>query len=157
MTRHTKTEISESVMKQIKHGSVTMKPRVFFSLLTALAIVAVVSAAIATAYAANIVFFWWRVQASDTMAWGARANLSAAIDSFPWWALLLAGVMLGVAVWLIKRWGGLYRYKTRTIVTVIVLASLFVGFAVSTFMPLSIRDAMPESGDFRHDRRRSNF
>ena len=125
--------LSGAVMQQIEEGRVTMRPRTYFVLLAAASAAAVVSASLVTAYLTSMLFFWWRIQTADTMAWGARAHLSSAAASFPWWMLLLSIGLIALAVWLVKKQGRLYRHKTSTIVLGIILASILLGSVLSTF------------------------
>lgn len=155
MSKNAKTDISQSVMEQIKHGKVSMRPRVYFTLLTILSVATVVLASIVIAYLTNIISFWWRVQSAETMAWGARANLSVAIDSFPWGVLVLAIAMLVLAVWLVKKQGTMYRYKTWMVVVAIVAISLLVGLASAPLAGIDGRNSSGNPGDNRQDRRRS--
>ena len=127
------TALSGAVMQQIKQGRVTMRPRTYFVLLAAASATAVVCASLVTAYLTSMLFFWWRIQTAGTMAWGARARLSQAIDSFPWWMLLLSIVLVALAVWLVKKQGRLYRHKTRTIVFTVLIASILLGSVLSMF------------------------
>jgi len=131
MNKQAPITIGESVMRQIKSGSVRMRPRSYYALLGGVSIVATLLAGITIAYLSSIVFFWIRVITADTMAYGARANLSASISSFPWWALVLAIGLTVVAVVLVRKQGRMYRHKTSTILVGIVACSLVLGFGLS--------------------------
>lgn len=157
MKKKANTEISRSVMEQIKKGDVDMRSRSFFTLLTIVAVAVIALLSLAIAYLMSIISFWWRIQTAETMAWGARANLRTLVEGFPWWALLLAVALLALAVWLAKKQGTLYRYKTWTIAVVIVLLSLVAGLAVSMLGIGDTHNSLKEPGDYRQDRRRSNF
>lgn len=126
-----KTDISQSVMAQIKSGNVRMKPRMYFGLLGVVSVLTIVLAGVSVAYLSSILFFWFRVQTADGMAWGARANLSQSIAEFPWWALVSATVLLALAVLLVRRHGLMYRHKTSTIALILVACSLLVGLGLS--------------------------
>jgi cytochrome bd-type quinol oxidase subunit 2 len=157
MSKKAKTEISQSVMEQIRQGDVDMRSRSFFTILTVLSFAVIVFMSMSIAYLMNIISLWWRVQTAETMAWGARANLRTAIEEFPWWALVLAVGMLAIAVWLLKKQGALYRYKTWVIAVVFILISLVIGLAVSPLGIGDIHNSSKEPGDYRQDRRRSSF
>lgn len=133
MKKKASTNVQESVMDQIKKGRVHMRPRSYFALLGLVSVGAVVLAGITTAYLSSIVFFWFRILTADTMAYGARANLSESIASFPWWALLLAVILLVAAVVLVRKQGQMYKHRTSAIVLGIVGSSLLVGFVISLF------------------------
>lgn len=131
MKKQTSTNIKSSVMDQIKSGKVHMRPRSYYTLLGLASAGAVLLASIAIAYLSSIVFFWFRILAADTMAYGARANLSELIASFPWWIVALALLFLMVAVLLVRKQGRMYKHKTSTIILAIVTCSLFLGLGMS--------------------------
>lgn len=133
MKKSTKPSISETVLQEIKRGRVTMRPRVYFALLSAASLVAIAASALTLAYAMSLLFFWLRIITADTMAWGARANLAEVTTSFPWWALLLGVAAFAVAVWLVKQRGHIYRYKTSAVIAVLVLGALLLGALLSAF------------------------
>lgn len=129
--RRQKQNVSQSVMDQIKHGDVAMRPRRYFVLLTIASIAAIVFAAILIVYLSSIIFFWLRIQTAGTMAWGARANLASAVDNFPWWALIGSVLLVGLIVWMIKKQGRMYRYRTSLVVLAIVGIVIVAGLSLS--------------------------
>lgn len=131
MKNPTTTDISQSVMAQIKSGTVRMKPRVYYSLLGVVSVLTIVLAGVSVAYLSSILFFWLRIQTADTMAWGARANLSQSIAEFPWWVVIVATVLLVLAIALVRRHGVMYRHKTSTIALILVACSLLLGLGLS--------------------------
>ncbi|NCU37580.1 hypothetical protein EOL96_00750 [Candidatus Saccharibacteria bacterium] len=126
-----KDDISLAVMEQIKRGEVHMKPRIYFTALGFVSIALVLSAGAAIAYLSSILFFWARIESANSMAWGARANLSQSLASFPWWALILSCVLLAIAVILVRRHGHMYRHKTTTVALALIAGSLVVGLLLS--------------------------
>lgn len=131
MKEQAPSDISKSVMDQIHSGQVRMKPRLYYTLLGVFSLGAIIASGLSVAYLASIVFFWVRIQTADTMAWGARAHLNDALQSFPWWAVALAVMLFSLAVYLARRHGRLYRHKTSTIAAVIMLCSIVVGVGMS--------------------------
>ena len=129
-TRKTPT-VSNAVMEQIKHGKVTMRSRLFFTLTFTASIAGVVLAGVAIAYLFSLMTFWIKIETADTMAWGARANLGEALATFPWWILPVILALLIAAAWLIRQQGTMYRYKTWVIALVLVALSLIVGTGMS--------------------------
>jgi len=132
MSKQSTTPIGESVMNQIKSGKVHMKPRAYYVSLGIISVATITLAGVSLAYFWSIIFFWVRIQTADTMAWGARENLSEAIASFPWWALIVSLILLTAAVLLVRRQGRMYRHKTRTIALAIVSCSLLLGLGLSS-------------------------
>lgn len=123
--------IGEQVMRDINAGKIAMRPRAYFTLLTALSIATITAAALTIAYLTSIVYFWLRIVTADTMAYGARSRLSESLAAFPWWLLVLA-IGLGIAAVLLTRHQGrLYRHRTSTIALLLVLGSLLLGVGLS--------------------------
>lgn len=131
MKKSKQPSASDAVMKQIKRGNVAMRPHTYFVLLSVISVVAISVAAFVFSYCLSILFFWTRILFADTPAWGARANLSDMTSNFPWWAVLVAAAMFTLAVWLIRRQGHLYRYKTSVIIGWLAFATIIVGVMLS--------------------------
>ena len=127
------TDMSESVMKQIKSGKVHMRPRIYFMLVSIASILAAVAAGFVVSYIISIVFIWLRIQSAPGMARGARLNLLELIVNFPWWLTILAGALVGVTYWLVRVHGHLYKIRTLTLTLSIIAASLAVGAVMSIF------------------------
>jgi len=123
--------VAVQVMKQIQSGKVYMKPRRYYALLTLTSVVAVMTTGVVSAYLSSLLFYWVRIQTANTPAWGARARLSEASAAFPWWALGLAVALTGFAIWLVRRHGRMYRYRTLSVALAIVTVSLLLGSALS--------------------------
>lgn len=124
--------IQNEVMKQIHSGSVRMKPRVYFTMLWALGIVAWGAASVTFAYIISMLFYIVRIQTASTPAYGARHNLSDAIASFPWWAVVVTIVLSVIAIWLMRTYGRVYRYRISSVVVVFILSSLLLGIVLSS-------------------------
>lgn len=128
-----KSTISNDVMKRIKKGEVRMRPATYFSLLSISAIIAGLSAGIAMAYFSSIMFFWIRTVGLNSKAYGLRRNLAETIASFPWWTVAIFSVLTILTVFIIRRYGHLYKHKTRNVVILIVSLSLIAGIMMSSF------------------------
>jgi glucan phosphoethanolaminetransferase (alkaline phosphatase superfamily) len=133
MKKQSSTIISRSVMGQIKNGSVQMKPKLYYSLLGIASAGTVILSAIVTAYLSSIAFYWVRIQTANTMAYGARANLSESLASFPWWVVLLAAALLVATVTLVRHQGRMYKHTTASIAILLTVCSLLLGFVFSIF------------------------
>lgn len=125
--------IRDAVMHDIQAGNVTMRPRVYYVTLSALAGLTVITAGLSAAYFMSIVYFWVRIIRADGMAYGARLRLSDALASFPWWLLLLSIGLAVAAVVLVRRQGHMYKHRSSTIVVLLLLVSLVLGAALASF------------------------
>jgi len=128
-----KTDTTNAVMDRIKQGDVTMRPKLYFALLIAIASFAAATAGIVLAYLVSILYFWQRILASGTMAYGARSRLAEAIDTFPWWLAILAVLLTVGALWLARRQSRLYKYRTSLLLALLLAASLLLGIVFVQF------------------------
>ncbi len=140
-TKQPESSIQAAVLDQIRSGKVRMKPRQYFTLLTALTVLASAAAALVTSYLIGIMTFIVRIQTADTPARGARANLSEALANFPWWAVVFAALLLAAALWLMRTHGRMYRHRLSVLVLGFVLVSVALGVGMS-YMSIG----HPESG-----------
>lgn len=135
MTKKTSNQsgssIQAAVLDQIRSGKVRMKPRLYFSVLTAITVLAATAAALVMSYLISITTFIIRIQTANTPARGARANLSEALANFPWWAVLLAALLLATALWLMRTHGRMYRHRLSTLVLGFLVISLALGVGMS--------------------------
>jgi glucan phosphoethanolaminetransferase (alkaline phosphatase superfamily) len=132
MNKNTKpTAIQAKVMGEIHSGSLRMKPKIFFTLLWALGIIASLGAGLAFAYFISILTFLIRIQTASTPAYGARQNLSETIATFPWWSVILTLVLAGIAFWLLRKYSRIYRYRMSVIILIFVGVSMLMGIGMS--------------------------
>ena len=129
--KKTKSSIQTTVMGQIEGGRVHMHSRLYFGLITATTVVAGILGGVLLAYATSIVSYILRIQTASTPAYGARSNLADALGSFPWWLLLIAGLLIAVAIWLMRRYSQAYRHARMPIIAIFLVASIAVGIGLS--------------------------
>jgi glucan phosphoethanolaminetransferase (alkaline phosphatase superfamily) len=125
------TAVQKQVLSEIHSGKLRMKSRYYFWLLWCLGAVATILAAALAAYVFSIISFIVRIQTADTPAYGARQNLSQSIATFPWWLLVVTGLLMALALWLNKRYTRLYRYRTSLLIGIFLTLSLLIGAIVS--------------------------
>lgn len=110
-----------------------MRPAIYFSLLSVLTIIASLSAGVAMAYLSSIAFFWVRTIGINSRAYGLRRNLAETIASFPWWAVIIFFTLTVLAVFLIRRYGHIYRHKSRYLFLIMISVALIAGLVMSSF------------------------
>ena len=132
MTKSTnKSTIKTSVMGKIQKQEIKMKPHYYYTLLSALAVGFIVLAGFISSYAISILSLWLRIQDAAGPAYGAKLNLSNMINGFPWWALLLAIILLVVSIFVVRKVGVLYKIRLAYLVPTILLVVLILGWALS--------------------------
>lgn len=124
-------ELGREVMEQIQSGEVTMKPRMYFFVLSGLSVLAVLVMSLTLSFFFSIVILWFRVESATGPAFGARRNLEALVSDFPWWALVFSGVLLCALVMFLRRYSNLYRYRWQTLVLFVILVASVIGFMLS--------------------------
>ena len=144
MSKQIRTDATAKVLRDIKNGKVSMRPRAYFTALTTLSVLASVFAALALSYVLSIVFFWVRIETADTMAYGARANLQDALMSFPWWAAGLAVVLLAFIVWFIRRHGAAYRQRILTTALLVLGVVVLIAVGLSYLGVGGLHDGRPD-------------
>lgn len=141
------SKLNQSVMGQIKAGQIKMRPRIYFLSLGVLAGAAIAAMGLTLAYLSSIIFWWWRIQNANGMAWGARNRLSEMMASFPWWALILAIVLAVAAILLVRRQSQMYRHKTSIVAAVIIAGAILVGIILAEFnIGRNFHQPMPVGG-----------
>lgn len=123
--------IQTNVLRQIHSGTVRMRPRIYFTILWLLGVSASIVASLLVAYLINILTYIIRINTATTPAYGARKNLSEAIASFPWWAVLLSITLTITAIWLMRKYGRMYRYRMSVIIVCFLTASVILGVGMS--------------------------
>ncbi len=131
MSKQNVSDIEKKVMDKIQAGQARIKPRIYFTFLSALSVLAVVLFGFASAYFISIVSLWLRIEAAMGPARGARRNLASLIEAFPWWSLLLGVVSLMMVAYFVRRIGNLYKLKIINIVAIVIAISLAVGLVLS--------------------------
>ncbi|MFA7309431.1 MAG: hypothetical protein WC050_00850 [Candidatus Paceibacterota bacterium] len=125
------TSFKQSVMQRIAKGSIQMRPRWHFVLLSTLFAVGVLIFLLALMYAVSLlVFFLHQSGAWFAPSFGARGWFSF-FRSLPWLLVLLLGVFVIVLEVLVRRYSFVYKKSLLTSVLVLFAAVLFGGFAVS--------------------------
>lgn len=123
--------LQKDVMDRIHSGSVRMKPRIYFTVLWLTGFIATGAAGISVAYLISMASYIVRIQTAHTPAYGARQNLSEAIASFPWIAVVVSiGLVIG-AIWLMRKYSRVYRYSITRVVLIFLAVSILLGMGMS--------------------------
>lgn len=126
-----KSDIQSTVMDQINSGKLNMKPRIYFTILWLLGIFASIGAGLSFAYFINMLTYVVRIQTAATPAYGARQNLDNAIANFPWWVLVLSVLLIVIAIWLMRKYSRIYRYKLSLVIVIFLFVSTLIGVGMS--------------------------
>lgn len=129
--RYTDADIGPRVLEKINRGEVAMRSNLYFALITIAGAVATVTSAVLFAYFVRIVTTSLRIASADTPAYGARQNLEQLLSTFPWWSALIALISGVLAMWLLRRYGRLYRYRISLVIVGFVVMVTIAGVLLS--------------------------
>lgn len=124
-------DMTNDVMKKIEQKQIRIKPRWYFTLTTSLGVVAVLSTIAAIIYTVRLISIKFFIDFSNLPRYGARQQLELLIASFPWWALIAMCTSIIALVWVIKKQGNLYSFKTNRIVMALAILILIIGLVFS--------------------------
>lgn len=127
--------IESNVMSKIKSGQMAMRPKSYYVSISALIVAAVALLSFATVYLVSVLLFWLRIMLTDGPAYGAKRNLAASLETFPWWAVILGAMSLVGVIYLVKQYGHLYKVRPIYLLVMTVVLFSAIGFALS-FSPL---------------------
>lgn len=129
--RDAPSAIQTNVLGKIHSGTVRMRPRIYFTILWLLGVLTSIAAGLLVAYLMNMLTYIIRIYTATTPAYGARQNLSQAIASFPWWAVVLSFTLAAAAIWLMRKYGRIYRYRMSVIIIGFLAISVIIGVGMS--------------------------
>jgi hypothetical protein len=131
----TTSAIEQHVMETIRSGQARMRSRAYYLSLGALGMLVVALLGFITSYFMSVMSLWIRIQTAAGPAYGAKRNLATLVDVFPWWALLLGlGSLVGI-IYIVRKFGWLYKIRSIYLIPVLIAAFLALGFAFS-YSPL---------------------
>jgi len=130
--------ITDSVMDQIHQDKIKMRPKMYFFLGSALTFVGLVSSMVVSVFLVGLIRFSLRSH-------GPRGayRLDQLLASFPWWAVILAIVGLGVGIWLVRRYDFSYKVDFEIVIIGFVLAAIVGGWVVDS---IGLNDALIRRG-----------
>lgn len=130
--------ITDAVMNKIQKGDVKMRPRAYFIIGAILTFAGLVSSIVVAAFSVGLMRFSLRAHGPK----GAY-RLDQLIESFPWWAVILAIVGLGVGIWLIRRYDFSYKIDFKVIIAGFILAVMVGGLIIDM---IGVNDALIRKG-----------
>lgn len=131
----TTSAIEQHVMETIRSGQAHIRSRAYYLSLGALGVLVVTLLGFVTSYFMSVTSLWMRIQTAAGPAYGAKRNLATLVDAFPWWALLLGLVSLVGIIYVIRKFGWLYKIRSIYLVPALIATFLVLGFAFS-YSPL---------------------
>ncbi len=125
------SNIENQVMAKIKSGQIKMRPKSYYLVLGLLGIVAIILLCVAAVYLISITSLWVRVLIADGPAYGAKRNLSTILGSFPWWVLIMGFMTVSGIIYLVRKFGHIYKVRKSYLIAAIITFLVVLGFALS--------------------------
>lgn len=113
-------------MSLIKKKKIKIKPKWQFVLNSLTMITGLTGVAILTIFSISLVTFSWRTHGRMK-----EFHYQQLLASFPWWALGLAIIGIGISVWLLKKFDFSYKKNFVLISTSFILAILLAGWLIN--------------------------
>lgn len=122
-----------AVMKAISSNDVKIKPKATIIIVTTLLIVLAVTLGILLSSTVSVMMVWTRLQFIQGHAYGAHAALDNMMISFPWSALIVLLLSIGLLVISLWKRRSLYLYKIKLnyVILFTIILSILVGVIVS--------------------------
>lgn len=122
------SKIKEEVMEKISSGQVKMRSRNFFILMKALLEIFLVALVALVIFIFNLTFYLPR----RMIVPGFGSNRFALLlESLPWPHLMLGLLGLGLVIWILYRYTGLYKKHFLLIVSILSFGILLISYIVS--------------------------
>ncbi|MFA5131145.1 MAG: hypothetical protein WC467_01845 [Patescibacteria group bacterium] len=118
-------DISASIMGEIRHGEVKMKPKLYFVLGSILVLAGLVASALTSIFLFALIRFSLRSHGPM-----GEYRWDQLVAAFPWWALILGVLGLLVGLWLIRKYDFSYKFNFKILIIVFVAAIVIAGYLV---------------------------
>jgi len=142
MSKKNQINIENEVMSQIKSGKISMKPKWYFMLGSTLMFGSVVVLTVVSIFLFNIALFSLKPHYGP----GAGFRLEMMINSFPWWAPIIAITGIILAIWLLKKYDFSYRKNFPLIILSFILAVILGAILIDI---LGFNDYFAKRGPMR--------
>lgn len=123
--------IADGVMQQIDEKHIKMKPKWYFSFITVLSLLGIVSLITALIYTTRLIAIGLTINFSNMPRYGARQQFEYLLVNFPWWSFVATVIFTIALIWVAKQRSDLYKIKTSQIATVIIASILIMGLIFS--------------------------
>ena len=117
--------ITDSIMGEIRHGNLKMRPKLYFIIGSALVFVSLILSALSSVFLFALIKFSLRSHGPM-----GQYRFEQLLASFPWWAVVLAILGLIIGLWLIRKYDFSYKINFKIIIIGFVAAIIIAGYLV---------------------------
>ncbi len=122
--------LKEKLLKDIRAGEVSMRPRVYFTLKLAVLIATALSILAITVFIINFIFFSIRLNGHETLLGFGSQGFGAFLFFFPWPLLVLDIGLIALLQWLVRKFRFGYHIPVLYLVAAAVFGATLIGFAL---------------------------
>jgi hypothetical protein len=122
--------LKDKLLRDIHAGTLSMRPRVYFVLLTLGTMLASLVIITATVLIVNFILFGIRIGSHDALLGFGPQGIGFFLWIFPWHMLVLDVVFIGLLIWLLRQFRIGYAIPVLYLVIGLVLASTALGFVI---------------------------
>ena len=128
-------------MDKIHNEKIKMKPRTYFVIGSILTFVGLVSSVVFSVFLIGLMKF--SIRSHGPMA---NYRFDRIMDTFPWWALILAVVGLFIGVWLIRKYDFSFKVNLKFFIIGFIFAVFIGGWIVDS---MGFNEALMRRGPMR--------
>jgi hypothetical protein len=121
--------LQQKILEKIRSGEVSMRPRAYFMLKMALLALVAAAIVLVSVFILNFILFSIRASSQDALLGFGPRGLVAFLAFFPWPLLILDGLLIAGAQWLLREFK--FGYKLPV---VYVIAGLLVATVAAAFV-----------------------
>ncbi|MFZ4631679.1 MAG: hypothetical protein ACOYL8_00555 [Patescibacteria group bacterium] len=117
--------ISDSIMGEIRHGKLKMRPKLYFIIGSVLVFVSLILSALSSVFLFGLIRFSLRSHGPM-----GQYRFEQLLASFPWWAVILAFLGLVIGLRLIRKYDFSYKINFKIVIVGFVAAIIIAGYLV---------------------------
>ena len=130
--------ITDSIMGEIHHGNLKMRPRLYFIIGSTLLFISLVLSALSSVFLFGLIRFSLRSHGPM-----GQYRFEHLLESFPWWAVVSAVLGLIIGLWIIRKYDFSYKINFKIIIIGFVAAIIIAGYLVDA---IGLNDVFSRQG-----------
>ncbi|MEI6479599.1 MAG: hypothetical protein WCO21_02085 [bacterium] len=128
MSNQKQIETQDNISSLIKSGKIKMKPRWYFLLGSIAMFSGLFGIATLSIFLTSLITFSLRTHGPM-----GEIRYEQLLSSFPWWAIPVVILGIGVGIWILREYDFSYKHNFLYIVIGAVAAILFIGWSINYF------------------------
>ncbi|MFA6194611.1 MAG: hypothetical protein WC719_02615 [Patescibacteria group bacterium] len=130
--------ITDSIMGEIRHGKLKMRPKLYFIIGSVLVFVSLILSTLSSVFLFGLIRFSLRSHGPM-----GQYRFEQLLASFPWWAVVSAILGLIIGLWLIRKYDFSYKINFKIIIIGFAAAIIMAGYLVDA---IGLNDVFSRQG-----------